>query len=133
MYVARTYSNVAMTFVASLALSAAIVSLHFTAMGAVAIVPDPRLVVTPAAVDPSVLALFIAAVTTLVLAIGAAGLIVDQRLREKGDQLAAALHNMSQGLCMLNNQFEVVVVNDRFLEMFGVARDRITAHMPMGE
>lgn len=133
MYVARTYSNVAMTLVASLALSAAILFLHFTAMGAVSIVPDPRLVVTPAAADPSVLALFIAAVSALVLAIGAAGLIVDQRLREKGDQLAAALHNMSQGLCMLNNEFEVVVVNDRFLEMFGVARDRVTAHMPIGE
>lgn len=130
-YLAKQSADVAMTFAASLALSAAILGLHFTAMGAVGIEPDPRIVVTPSAIDPSVLALFIAAATTLVLAIGAVGLFVDQRMREKSDQLAAALHNMSQGLCMLNRDFQVVVVNDRFLEMFGIAPERIAPRMPM--
>lgn len=130
-YLARQFTDVAMTCAASLALSVAILGLHFTAMGAVGIEPDPRIVVTPSAIDPSVLALFIAAATTLVLAIGAIGLFVDQRMREQSDQLAAALHNMSQGLCMLNKDFQVVVVNDRFLEMFGVAPERIIPRMSM--
>ncbi len=131
MYAATRPSNVAMTFVASVALSAAIVGLHFTAMGAVGVVPDPRLAVTPASFGPDALALFIAGATTLVLAIGAFGLIVDQRMREKSEQLAAALHNMSQGLCLLNKDFEVVVVNGRFLEMFGIAPGRVAPRMPM--
>jgi diguanylate cyclase (GGDEF)-like protein/PAS domain S-box-containing protein len=130
-YAATRNSNAAMTFVASAALSAGIVSLHFTGMGAVGIAPDPRLVVTPSSIEPSVLALLVAAATAIVLALGAAGLIVDQRMREKSEQLAAALHNMSQGLCMLNKNFEVVLVNDRFFEMFGVARARVTPCMPM--
>ncbi|MGC1778681.1 MAG: EAL domain-containing protein [Xanthobacteraceae bacterium] len=132
-YLATRFSDVAMTFAASLALSAAILGLHFTAMGAVGIAPDPRIVVTPSAIDPSVLALYIAATTTLVLAIGAVGLIVDQRMREKNEQLAAALHNMYQGLCMLNKDFQVVLVNGRFLEMFGIAPGQITPGMPMGD
>lgn len=131
MYAATRRSNLTMTFVASLSLSAAIVALHFTGMAAVGVVSDPTRVVTPASIDPSVLALFIAAATTLVLAIGAVGLIIDQRFNEKSDQLSAALDNMYQGLCMLNEDFEVVVVNGRFLDMFGVAPERITPRMPM--
>ena len=131
MYTATRPPSVAMTFVASMALSVAIVAHHFTAMGAVGLVPDPRLVITPSSIDPSVLALFIAAVTTLVLAIGAVGLIMDQRTSEKSEQLAAALDNMYQGLCMLNKDFEVVIVNGRFLEMFRVAPERVTPRMPM--
>ena len=131
MYAATRPANLLMTFVASLALCAAIVAHHFTAMGAVGVEPDPRLVVLPSSIDPGVLALLIAAATTVVLAIGAVGLIVDQRMSEKNEQLAAALNNMYQGLCMLNKDFEVVVVNGRFLEMFGVAPDRVSAGMPM--
>jgi diguanylate cyclase (GGDEF)-like protein/PAS domain S-box-containing protein len=131
MYAATRRNDVAMTLVASLALGAAIVSLHFTAMGAVELVPDPARMVTPSSIAPSVLALCVAAATTAVLAIGAIGLIVDQRMSEKSEQLVAALDNMYQGLCMLNKNFEVVVVNGRFLEMFGIAASQVTPRMPM--
>jgi diguanylate cyclase (GGDEF)-like protein/PAS domain S-box-containing protein len=116
---------------ASLALSAAIVSLHFTGMGAIELVPNPAMIVTPSSITPNVLALYVATVTAVVMAFGAAGLIVDRRISEKSDQLEAALHNMYQGLCMLNQDSEVVVVNGRFLEMFGIRPDRITPRMPM--
>ena len=59
--------------------------LHFTAMGAIEIVPDPTRSVTPFALSPTVLALCVAAVTAVVLAIGAAGSIVDQRMGEKNE------------------------------------------------
>jgi diguanylate cyclase (GGDEF)-like protein/PAS domain S-box-containing protein len=123
--------DITMTLVASLSLSAAILCLHFTAMGAVELVPDPTRIVTPFSIAPSMLALSVAAATTVVLAICATGSIIDQRIREKSKQLEAALHNMSQGLCMLNRDFEVMVVNERFLEMFGIPPSRITPRMPM--
>jgi diguanylate cyclase (GGDEF)-like protein/PAS domain S-box-containing protein len=131
MYAATRSANLAMTLVGSLALSAAIVAHHFTAMAAVGITADPTLLVAPSSIDPGVLALFVATATTIVLAVGAVGLAVDQRMSEKSDQLAAALHNMHQGLCMLNKDLEVMVVNDRFLEMFGVAPGGVTPRMPM--
>jgi diguanylate cyclase (GGDEF)-like protein/PAS domain S-box-containing protein len=130
-YAAMRRNDVAMTLVASLALSAAIVALHFTAMGAVTLIPDPVRVVTPFSIAPSVLALCVAAATALVLSIGAVGSIVDQRMSEKNDLLEAALHNMYQGLAMLNKNFEVVVVNGRFLEMFGIPAGRVKPRMKM--
>ena len=123
--------GVALAVVAAVALSVAIVSLHFTAMGAVEVVPDPTRSVTPLSLSPSVLALCVAAVTALVLAIGAAGSIVDQRIGEKSERLEAALQNMYQGLCMLNNDLDVLVVNQRFLEMFGIAPEQVKPLMPM--
>ncbi len=123
--------GVTMTVLAAVALSAAILLLHFTAMGAIEIVPDPTRSVTPFALSPTVLALCVAAVTAVVLAIGAAGSIVDQRMGEKNELLEAALQNMYQGLCMLNNNLEVMVVNHRFLEMFGIAPDQVKPLMPM--
>ena len=58
---ARHSSKVLWTFVAAILLTLAIVSLHFTAMGAVEIVPDPSRVVAGFALPPTMLALAIAA------------------------------------------------------------------------
>jgi diguanylate cyclase (GGDEF)-like protein/PAS domain S-box-containing protein len=125
--------SIATTLVASLALTAAIVSLHFTAMGAIVMVPDPTLVITPFSISPGVLALGIAAATTIVLAIGAVGSIFDQRISEKSEQLDAALHNMLQGLCLLNGQSEVIIVNRRFADMFGIDYDQLKPGMNMSK
>jgi diguanylate cyclase (GGDEF)-like protein len=116
---------------ASLALTAAIVVLHFTAMGAVTLEPDPTQVVRPFSVPPSMLALAVAAASSVVLAVGFTGSVVDRRMSEKSEQLEVALHNMSQGLCMLNSDFEVAVVNSRFLEMFKIPQSKVVPRMPM--
>jgi PAS domain S-box-containing protein len=89
--------------------------------------------VTPFSVSPSVLALYIAGATALVLAVGFAGSIIDRRISEKTELLEAALQNMFQGLCMLNGKREVMVVNERFLEMFGIAQHQIRPLMPARE
>lgn len=123
----------ATTVAASLALSAAIVLLHFTAMGAAILVPDPARLVTPLSIAPSSLAVYVAAAAAAILAIGIVGLIVDRRMSEKSLQLEVALHNMSQGLCMLNGNAEVIVVNGRFLEMFAIAADLVSPRMPMAQ
>ena len=78
-----------------------IVGLHFTAMAAVTLVPDPLIAVPVHAVTPTVLAILIATVTALIAALGLLDLIVDdhlalraareaERLRRSADHLARA-------------------------------------------
>ena len=79
----------------------AIAGLHFTAMAAVTLVPDPLIAVPAHAVTPTVLAILIATVTALIAGLGLLDLIVDdhlalraareaERLRRSADHLARA-------------------------------------------
>ncbi len=79
----------------------AIVGLHFTAMTAVTIVPDPLITVPGHAIAPTILAFAIATVMALIAGLGLLGLIVDnylasraareaERLRRSEDHLARA-------------------------------------------
>jgi PAS domain S-box-containing protein len=72
----------------------AIAGLHFTAMAAVTLVPDPLIAVPGHAVTPTVLALAIATVMVLIAALGLLGVTVDnylaERLRRSADHLARA-------------------------------------------
>ena len=79
----------------------AIVGLHFTAMAAVILVPDPLIAVPGHAIAPTILAFAIATVTALIAGLGLLGLIVDihlalraareaERLRRSEDHLARA-------------------------------------------
>ena len=88
-------------FMAVVLLVLATVGLHFTAMAAVTLVPDPLIAVPPHAVTPTVLAVLIATVTALIAALGLLDLIVDdhlalraaheaERLRRSADHLARA-------------------------------------------
>jgi diguanylate cyclase (GGDEF)-like protein/PAS domain S-box-containing protein len=47
------------------------------------------------------------------------------QLREQHRRFNAALHNMSQGLCMIDAEHNVIVCNRRYLEMFGFSPDRV--------
>ena len=125
--------DVSTTLLAASAFAGAIVAMHFTAMGAITIVPDPTKTVTPFAISPYLLAFGVAGATMMVLALGTIGSIFDQRVSEKTEQLDAALNNMRQGLCMLNAKSDVVVVNRRFAQMFGIDYARIRPGMNMAE
>jgi diguanylate cyclase (GGDEF)-like protein/PAS domain S-box-containing protein len=43
--------------------------------------------------------------------------------RDRDQQFETALNNMSQGLCMFDADANLVVCNDRYLEMYGLSRD----------
>jgi diguanylate cyclase (GGDEF)-like protein/PAS domain S-box-containing protein len=47
----------------------------------------------------------------------------EAQLRTQYERLDAALNNMSQGLIMIDNDKRLVVCNDRYIEMYGLARD----------
>ncbi|HEX3496637.1 MAG TPA: diguanylate cyclase, partial [Methylocella sp.] len=79
----------------------AICGLHFTAMAAITLVPDPLIAVPAHAVAPTILALAIATVTALIAGLGLLGMILDdylalraareaERLRRSEDHLARA-------------------------------------------
>ena len=51
--------------------------------------------------------------------------IQEANLRQTNWRLDAALDNMSQGLCLFDAQNRLEVVNRRFFEIFGLARDKI--------
>jgi PAS domain S-box-containing protein len=109
------------TLVAALLLTLAIVSHHFTAMGAVEILPDPARVIDAFSLSPTALALAIANAAVAVLGMSLAGAFADRRLREKDTQLTTALNNMAQGLVMFDSQKRLIVYNSRYIEMYGLS------------
>jgi diguanylate cyclase (GGDEF)-like protein/PAS domain S-box-containing protein len=138
--VAVRRDGIAGTMTATVLLTLAIVSHHFTAMGAVLIVPDPTAAFTEFSLSPTALSFSIAAAAIAVLGISLIGAVADsylstrtqhfvrerrelietseEKLREQNLRLDTALNNMTQGLCMFNENEEIVVFNRRFLEMY---------------
>src|SRR6266702_3101900 len=109
------------TVAAALLLTLAIVSHHFTAMGAVEIVPDPTRVINAFSLSPTTLALAIANAAVAGLGMSLAGAFADRRLRQKDAQLTTALNNMAQGLLMFDPQKRLILCNSRYVEMYGLS------------
>jgi diguanylate cyclase (GGDEF)-like protein len=139
------------TFAAALLLTLAIVSHHFTAMGAVEIVPDPTQTSDNLSLSPAVLALAIAGVALSVLGMSLIGVLADRRLvtrthkfeeiidelsqaqqQVEGSQrelqaqklmLDTAINNMGEGLCMFDAEKRLVVCNDRYAKMYQLPQE----------
>jgi diguanylate cyclase (GGDEF)-like protein len=111
------------TLAASVLLTLAIVSHHFTAMGAVEILPDPLRTIQPFSLSPGMLALSVAAAAILILGLSLAGAIADRRIQERDVQLATAVNNMSHGVVMFDASARLVVCNERYVEMYGLSRN----------
>jgi diguanylate cyclase (GGDEF)-like protein/PAS domain S-box-containing protein len=84
------------TFAAAILLTLAIVSHHFTAMGAVLILPDPTRVVDPFALAPGMLALAIAGIAIAVLGMSLAGALTDRHLADRAVEAAARFHGLAE-------------------------------------
>ena len=139
------------TIAAALLLTSAIVSHHFTAMGAVTIIPDPTRAPDALFLSPTSLALAIAGVALSLLGMSFVGTLADRRLanrtnkfeeiigqlsraqkeveasqRELHEQefrLNTAINNMSQGLLLFDSSERIVVCNHRYIEMYGLSPD----------
>src|SRR5262247_450685 len=92
------------TVLAGLLLTLAIVSLHFTAMGAVEIVPDATRAIAAFSMSPAVLAIAVASAAVAVLGISLVIAFVDRRLGEQDVLLSIALNNMPQALSMFDGK-----------------------------
>ena len=115
------------TVIAALFLTLAIVSHHFTAMGAVLIVPDPTRVIDKFMLSPQMLAFTVAGAAVAVLGMCIVAGIGDRRakeqLRERNLLLDGALNNMVQGVNMFDAQAKLVLWNERYLQMYGLSTD----------
>ena len=110
-------------FWGALLLTLAIVSHHFTAMGAVEIVADPARTIAPLALSPTALAVVVASAAMAILALSLGSAFADRRLDEKGTLLEIALNNMTQGVVMYDSHDRLVVCNERYVQMYGLSRD----------
>jgi diguanylate cyclase (GGDEF)-like protein len=119
------------TVQAAVLLTLAIATLHFTAMGAVEIQPDPTVAITAMLLSPTALSVAIASAAAAVLGISLvaalAGSSRQQLLESSAAEIAAqaerlqtALANMSQGLCMFDRDQRVVIANARYAEIYGL-------------
>lgn len=146
------------TLYAALFLTLAIVAHHFTAMGAVEIIPDPTLTPGTLSLSPAVLSLAIAGVALSVLGMSFVGVLADRRLalrtrrfeeiidqlslarqqnessqKELQDQkfrLDTAINNMGEGLCMFDAEKRLVICNDRYAEMYRLPPELLRTGTP---
>ncbi|HVZ53391.1 MAG TPA: MHYT domain-containing protein [Pseudolabrys sp.] len=118
---------------ASLLLTLAIVSLHFTAMGAVDLVPDPTRMIDASSVSPAVLAVAVASAAVAILAIALASAFAGQRIDDKNHYLALAINNMTQGVVMFDMSERLVTCNSRYIEMYGLSPDVVKRGASLAE
>ncbi|TAI61567.1 EAL domain-containing protein [Bradyrhizobium sp. Leo170] len=104
-------------------LTLAVVSLHFTAMGAITVIPDPSVAVDEMSISPVALSSLTAIVTFAFLGITLVAAMLDRRakgeMRQQKVLLDTALGNMSQGLCMFDADGRILLANDRYGAMMG--------------
>src|SRR5438067_1529901 len=55
------------------------------------------------------------------------------RVREQNVQLASALNNMPQGLCMFDEGMRLILCNDRYLELYRLTRVQAYPGCPLRE
>jgi methyl-accepting chemotaxis protein len=111
---------------AGILLTLAILSHHFTAMGAVLVVPDPTRDIDPLALSPLWLSLAVSSATLAVLGTSAVASFADGRLREQNQRLHTALNNMPHGVCMFDASGRLLICNEPFMQMYNLSPDAVT-------
>jgi diguanylate cyclase (GGDEF)-like protein len=57
----------------------------------------------------------------------------EETLRIRNLQFDTAINNMSQGLCFFDAQHRLIVCNNRYVEMYGLAPDRVRPGTPLAD
>jgi NO-binding membrane sensor protein with MHYT domain/methyl-accepting chemotaxis protein len=123
--VAERRNGMRSTVGATILLTLAIVSHHFTAMGAVEIVPDPTRIVAAHSLSPTSLAVAVASVAVAILGMSLISAAADRRLGDQGLLLATTLNNMPQGVVMFDSAERLVFCNKRYVEMYALPPDLV--------
>jgi NO-binding membrane sensor protein with MHYT domain/methyl-accepting chemotaxis protein len=121
--IALKRNDIRSSLVAALFLTLAIVSHHFTAMGAVEIVPDPTRMITSLSLSPASLALAVASAAISILSMSLVSAFADRRVGDKSLLLTTVLNNMTQGVVMFDAHERFIICNDRYMEMYNLSRD----------
>ena len=113
--------------IAAVLLTLAIVSHHFTAMGAVEIVPDPTRLITTFSLSPGLLAVAVASAAMAILGMSLVSAFADHRLENKSRLLATALNSMTQGVVMFDAGGRLVFRNERYIDMYSLPGELVKA------
>ncbi len=112
----------------ALLLTAAIVSHHFTAMAAVAIVPDPTMAVPESAMPAGWLAIAVATASFAILLLASIGLVFDLRDRWRAEQGAGQMRGLAnaavEGLLVCDGE-TIVTANESFATLSGLDKGQI--------
>ena len=125
LYAFHTLSRHWALFLPPTLLTLAITGLHFTAMGAAEIVPDPTVLVYPSMMDNTMLALSVAGVTALVLLAGATAALINGHAKSHSIARARELANASPEGLVLAKDGIVVNVNRRLTELAACSADEL--------
>jgi diguanylate cyclase (GGDEF)-like protein len=114
----------------------AICGLHFTAMGAATVVPDPTIFVPPSPFDASVMAFTVSGATLVIMLSGIASTaLMENDMRRRREEelrrakneiekqkhtLNATMQNVSQGVCMFDAAQRLIVCNKRYADLYGL-------------
>jgi diguanylate cyclase (GGDEF)-like protein len=119
--VAARRDNAVYTVTATGLLTIAIVSHHFTAMGAITLIPDPTLGSDGLLIPPPALSFLTAVAAVAVLGLSLLAAMIDRRakgeLHSQKILLDNALANMSQGLCMFDTNGRILLFNQRYVDL----------------
>ncbi len=109
----------------SLLLTLSIVGLHFTAMAAAQIVPDPTQVITASSFSSVTLALGIAGVAVAVLAMSLMGALMDRKLVGQAKQFQLLLQSNPVPMLVFDKQtLALLAVNAAAVEHYGYSQDQ---------
>jgi diguanylate cyclase (GGDEF)-like protein/PAS domain S-box-containing protein len=113
------------TPIATVLLTLAVVSMHFTAMSAVIFLPDPTVALDGAAMSSASLSWIVAEAAAIILCACLIAALSDSHFKSQQRLqkilLDAALENMSQGLCMFDAEGRVVLFNRRYAAIMGLS------------
>jgi diguanylate cyclase (GGDEF)-like protein len=109
-------------------LTLAICGVHFTAMGALTVLPDPTIFVQPSSINRTLMAMAVAGVTSIVL-LSALGAAIIQRanirheteLREQNSRFEAVLRYLPVGLSMFDSEQRLIMCNSAYREIYSLS------------
>ncbi|MGZ5864212.1 MAG: bifunctional diguanylate cyclase/phosphodiesterase [Xanthobacteraceae bacterium] len=110
----------------ALLLTVAICSHHFTAMGAVSIIPDPSVALSETALPSGLLAIAVALASFIILVLAFAGVALELRDQRRtaleGDRMRGLANAAIEGLVVCDGD-RIVTVNDSFAALAGGTAD----------
>ncbi len=112
------------TLAASILFTLAILSLHFTAMASIVVIPDPEQVPTGSSMSAAALALMIAGAAAAILGGCLIAALVDRRsasvIQRQKLLLDIATENIPQALCMFDAEGRAALFNARYAALIGI-------------
>jgi diguanylate cyclase len=110
-------------------LTLAICILHFTAMAAVSIIPDPTVAVPNSALPPSWLAIAVALASSIILVVALTGVQLEMRDRRRSELESERMRGLAnaaiEGLVVCDGE-TVVTVNESFAALVGCPAEKLT-------